>query len=77
MTCHRKLQVPKGRRPHERSSRTCNGRLNDLRRSHSVVEVKAMEGWVKGFCQPWPGAVSGIPRSPPGKGKGMEGALNR
>lgn len=77
MTCHSLLQVLKGTRPHERSSIACNGPLNGLRRSHSVVEVKAMEGWVKGFCQPWPSPVSGIPRSPPGKGKGMEGALNQ
>jgi hypothetical protein len=47
MTCHRLLQVPKGTRPQERSSGVCNGRPNGLRRSHSVAEVKAREGWVK------------------------------
>ena len=77
MTCHRMLQVPKGPIPHERSLVACDGQSNGLRRSHSVVEVKAMEGWVIGFCRPWPSPVSEIPRSPPGKGKGMEGALNQ
>jgi len=47
MTCHCLLQVSKGTKPHERSSKACNGQSNGLRRSYSVVEVKATEGWVK------------------------------